>query len=148
MHPFGVLETKIENLKNHNNCSNKSNISGLLQLSVECCFFFFFVNSCFAREPLSVFPGPVLRAEERDTFRVVFKNKASRPYSIQPHGVQYSVDQDGTLYYNELEGWHQQESSVLLLTNHRVKSSLTIFHPPPLTDSLCQCPTRRRNYGN
>lgn len=94
-------------------------------------FFFSIVNSCFVREPLSVFPGPVLRAEERDTFRVVFKNKASRPYSIQPHGVQYSVDQDGTLYYNELEGWHQQESSVLLLTNHRVKSSLTIFHPPP-----------------
>ena len=48
--------------------------------------------------------GPVLRAEEKDTINVVFKNKASRPYSIQPHGVQYSVEQDGTLYYNELEG--------------------------------------------
>lgn len=48
--------------------------------------------------------GPVLRAEEKDTISVVFKNKASRPYSIQPHGVQYSVEQDGTLYYNELEG--------------------------------------------
>uniref|UniRef100_A0A4W6F5T2 ferroxidase n=1 Tax=Lates calcarifer TaxID=8187 RepID=A0A4W6F5T2_LATCA len=35
--------------------------------------------------------GPVLRAEEKDTIRVVFKNKASRPYSIQPHGVQYRV---------------------------------------------------------
>ena len=49
-------------------------------------------------------PGPVLRAEERDTIRVVFKNKASLPYSIQPHGVQYSIEQDGTLYHNELEG--------------------------------------------
>ncbi|KAM8745224.1 ceruloplasmin [Acanthopagrus schlegelii] len=47
--------------------------------------------------------GPVLRAEEKDTIKVVFKNKASRAYSIQPHGVQYSVEQDGTLYYNELE---------------------------------------------
>ncbi|KAM9848846.1 ceruloplasmin [Aulostomus maculatus] len=47
--------------------------------------------------------GPVLRAEEKDTIKVVFKNKASRPYSIQPHGVQYSIEQDGTLYYNELE---------------------------------------------
>lgn len=46
----------------------------------------------------------MLRAEEKDTISVVFKNKASRPYSIQPHGVQYSVEQDGTLYYNELEG--------------------------------------------
>ncbi|XP_005923949.1 ceruloplasmin [Haplochromis burtoni] len=47
--------------------------------------------------------GPVLKAEEKDTIRVVFKNKASRPYTIQPHGVQYSVEQDGTLYHNELE---------------------------------------------
>ncbi|XP_061594625.1 ceruloplasmin isoform X1 [Cololabis saira] len=47
--------------------------------------------------------GPVLRAEEKDTIKVMFKNKASRPYSIQPHGVQYSIEQDGTLYYNELE---------------------------------------------
>uniref|UniRef100_A0A3B3HM20 Ceruloplasmin n=1 Tax=Oryzias latipes TaxID=8090 RepID=A0A3B3HM20_ORYLA len=31
--------------------------------------------------------GPVLRAEEGDIIRVVFKNKASRPYSIQAHGV-------------------------------------------------------------
>lgn len=52
----------------------------------------------------SLSAGPVLRAEEKDTIRVVFKNKATRPYSIQPHGVQYSVEQDGTLYYNELEG--------------------------------------------
>uniref|UniRef100_A0A667WZL3 Ceruloplasmin n=1 Tax=Myripristis murdjan TaxID=586833 RepID=A0A667WZL3_9TELE len=48
--------------------------------------------------------GPVLRAEEKDTIRVVFKNKAGRAYSIQPHGVQYSIEQDGTLYHNELEG--------------------------------------------
>uniref|UniRef100_A0A3Q2YA52 Hephaestin n=1 Tax=Hippocampus comes TaxID=109280 RepID=A0A3Q2YA52_HIPCM len=47
--------------------------------------------------------GPVLRAEEKDTIKVVFKNKASRPYSIQPHGVQYSIEQDGTRYHNELE---------------------------------------------
>ncbi|XP_030647121.1 ceruloplasmin [Chanos chanos] len=47
--------------------------------------------------------GPVIRAEEEDTIKVVFKNKASRPYSIQPHGVQYSVEHDGTLYQNALE---------------------------------------------
>uniref|UniRef100_A0A672IVS9 ferroxidase n=1 Tax=Salarias fasciatus TaxID=181472 RepID=A0A672IVS9_SALFA len=47
--------------------------------------------------------GPVLRAQEKDTIRVVFKNKASQPYTIQPHGVQYEIDQDGTLYHNELE---------------------------------------------
>ncbi|KAK7889548.1 hypothetical protein WMY93_025108 [Mugilogobius chulae] len=52
--------------------------------------------------------GPVIRAQERDTIRVVFKNKATRPFSIQPHGVQYSVEQDGTLYHNELEETHTE----------------------------------------
>uniref|UniRef100_A0A8C7XI74 Hephaestin n=1 Tax=Oryzias sinensis TaxID=183150 RepID=A0A8C7XI74_9TELE len=58
--------------------------------------------------------GPVLRAEEKDTIRVVFKNKASRPYSIQPHGVQYSIEQDGTRYFNELEGSFISENSALV----------------------------------
>uniref|UniRef100_A0A8C7XK26 Hephaestin n=1 Tax=Oryzias sinensis TaxID=183150 RepID=A0A8C7XK26_9TELE len=57
--------------------------------------------------------GPVLRAEEKDTIRVVFKNKASRPYSIQPHGVQYSIEQDGTRYFNELEGSFISENSLV-----------------------------------
>lgn len=48
--------------------------------------------------------GPVIRAEEEDTIKVTFKNKASRPYSIQPHGVQYNIEMDGTLYHNVLEG--------------------------------------------
>uniref|UniRef100_A0A8C7XH81 ferroxidase n=1 Tax=Oryzias sinensis TaxID=183150 RepID=A0A8C7XH81_9TELE len=52
---------------------------------------------------LGILGNPILRAEEKDTIRVVFKNKASRPYSIQPHGVQYSIEQDGTRYFNELE---------------------------------------------
>uniref|UniRef100_A0A8B9HAB5 ferroxidase n=1 Tax=Astyanax mexicanus TaxID=7994 RepID=A0A8B9HAB5_ASTMX len=40
--------------------------------------------------------GPIIRAEEEDTIKVTFRNKASRPYSIQPHGVQYSIEMDGT----------------------------------------------------
>uniref|UniRef100_A0AAQ4PIB5 ferroxidase n=1 Tax=Gasterosteus aculeatus aculeatus TaxID=481459 RepID=A0AAQ4PIB5_GASAC len=35
------------------------------------------------------FLGPVLRAEEGDTLRVTFLNKADRNYSIQPHGLHY-----------------------------------------------------------
>uniref|UniRef100_A0A672KPZ0 Ceruloplasmin n=1 Tax=Sinocyclocheilus grahami TaxID=75366 RepID=A0A672KPZ0_SINGR len=44
--------------------------------------------------------GPIIRAEEEDTIKVTFRNKASRPYSIQPHGVQYNIEMDGTLYHN------------------------------------------------
>ena len=33
--------------------------------------------------------GPILRAEVGDTIKVVFKNQASRNYSVHPHGVFY-----------------------------------------------------------
>ncbi|KAM6963128.1 ceruloplasmin [Aplochiton taeniatus] len=69
--------------------------------------------------------GPVLRAEERDTIRVVFKNKASRPYSIQPHGVQYSIEQSGTLYHNELE------ESYTAKKLRELKKQARVVTPPP-----------------
>lgn len=46
----------------------------------------------------SAWPGPVLRAEQGDTLRVHFKNKADRAYSIQPHGVHYDKRFQGSVY--------------------------------------------------
>ncbi|XP_042355305.1 ferroxidase HEPHL1 [Plectropomus leopardus] len=42
--------------------------------------------------------GPVLRAEEGDTLRVTFLNKADRNYSIQPHGLHYEKQFQGSSY--------------------------------------------------
>jgi FtsP/CotA-like multicopper oxidase with cupredoxin domain len=42
--------------------------------------------------------GPVLRAEVGDTIKVVFKNNASRPYSMHPHGVFYEKQSEGSGY--------------------------------------------------
>ncbi|XP_040006414.1 ferroxidase HEPHL1 isoform X1 [Xiphias gladius] len=42
--------------------------------------------------------GPVLRAEEGDTLRVTFMNKADRNYSIQPHGLHYDKLSQGSTY--------------------------------------------------
>lgn len=39
--------------------------------------------------------GPVIRGVEGDTIKVVFYNKASKPYSIHPHGLQYDPDNEG-----------------------------------------------------
>ncbi|XP_074525120.1 ceruloplasmin [Halichoeres trimaculatus] len=69
--------------------------------------------------------GPVLRAEEKDTIRVVFKNKASRPYTIQPHGVQYNIEQDGTLYHNELEESYTDKKL------RELKRQPRVVTPPP-----------------
>jgi Multicopper oxidase/Right handed beta helix region len=42
--------------------------------------------------------GPLIRAEVGDTITVVFKNNASRAYSIHPHGVFYTKDAEGAGY--------------------------------------------------
>ncbi|XP_036298914.1 coagulation factor V isoform X1 [Pipistrellus kuhlii] len=38
--------------------------------------------------------GPIIRAQVRDTLKITFKNMASRPYSIYPHGVTFSPFED------------------------------------------------------
>jgi len=42
--------------------------------------------------------GPVIHAEVGDTINVVFKNDATRPYSIHPHGVFYDKASEGMTY--------------------------------------------------
>jgi manganese oxidase len=41
--------------------------------------------------------GPIIHAQVGDKIRVVFRNKASRPYSIHPHGVFYTKANEGAL---------------------------------------------------
>ena len=42
--------------------------------------------------------GPYIRAEVGDVIEVIFMNKASRPYSIKPHGVFYNKGNEGMKY--------------------------------------------------
>ncbi|XP_061455037.1 hephaestin-like isoform X2 [Rhineura floridana] len=46
--------------------------------------------------------GPVIKAEVGDTIQVTFANKASWPFSIQPHGVFYEKEWEGTPYHDGL----------------------------------------------
>jgi FtsP/CotA-like multicopper oxidase with cupredoxin domain len=42
--------------------------------------------------------GPIVHAEVGDTVKIVFRNNASEPYSIHPHGVFYGKDSEGVPY--------------------------------------------------
>ncbi|XP_077472587.1 coagulation factor V [Stigmatopora argus] len=42
--------------------------------------------------------GPVIRAQVRDVIKIVFKNMASRPYSIYPHGLTIQKSDEGVNY--------------------------------------------------
>lgn len=42
--------------------------------------------------------GPVIRAEVGDTLQIHFTNRASRKYTVHPHGVFYRKDSEGAFY--------------------------------------------------
>jgi manganese oxidase len=56
--------------------------------------------------------GPILRAEVGDTIRVVFKNNATHPYSMHPHGVFYDKDSEGALYSDGTSGPDKADDAV------------------------------------
>ena len=56
--------------------------------------------------------GPILRAEVGDTIRVVFKNNATHPYSMHPHGVFYDKDSEGAGYNDGTSGADKEDDAV------------------------------------
>ncbi len=56
--------------------------------------------------------GPVLRAEVGESIHVFFKNNASRPYSMHPHGVFYDKSSEGALYEDGTTGADKADDAV------------------------------------
>uniref|UniRef100_S4RYU6 ferroxidase n=1 Tax=Petromyzon marinus TaxID=7757 RepID=S4RYU6_PETMA len=50
------------------------------------------------KDPWLGYLGPTMKAEVHDVIAVYFKNLASRPYSMHPHGVFYSKASEGANY--------------------------------------------------
>jgi FtsP/CotA-like multicopper oxidase with cupredoxin domain len=57
--------------------------------------------------------GPILRGEVGDSLRVVFKNNATHPYSMHPHGVFYNKDSEGSSYDDGTTGNDKADDSVV-----------------------------------
>jgi hephaestin len=56
--------------------------------------------------------GPILRAEVGDTIKVVFRNNATHPYSMHPHGVLYLKDSEGSDYNDSTGGADKDDGCV------------------------------------
>jgi len=56
--------------------------------------------------------GPVIRAEVGDTIVVHFKNNASFPFSVHPHGVFYNKDSEGAPYNDGTSGSDKLDDAV------------------------------------
>ena len=53
-----------------------------------------------------------MRAEVGDTIRILFKNNATRPYSMHPHGVFYDKDSEGAPYDDGTSGTDKEDDAV------------------------------------
>jgi manganese oxidase len=58
------------------------------------------------------FLGPLIRGVVGDTIRVVFRNNASRPFSVHPHGVFYNKDSEGAPYDDGSSGNDKNDDGV------------------------------------
>ena len=83
--------------------------------------------------------GPVIRAQVRDTLKIVFKNMASRPYSIYPHGVTFSPYEDG-INSSSTSGSHTTIRPVQPGETFTYKWNILEFDEP--TENDAQCLTR------
>ncbi|KAM7336184.1 hypothetical protein ACRRTK_004677 [Alexandromys fortis] len=83
--------------------------------------------------------GPIIRAQVRDTLKIVFKNMASRPYSIYPHGVTFSPYEDG-VNSSSTSGSHTMIRPVQPGEIYTYKWNILEFDEP--TENDAQCLTR------
>ena len=56
--------------------------------------------------------GPVLYGEVGDTIKIFFKNNASRPFSMHPHGVLYQKNSEGSGYNDGTDGDDKADDAV------------------------------------
>ncbi|XP_021569767.1 LOW QUALITY PROTEIN: coagulation factor V [Carlito syrichta] len=56
--------------------------------------------------------GPIIRAEVDDVIQVHFKNLASRPYSLHPHGLSYEKSSEGKTYEDDSPEWFKEDNAV------------------------------------
>lgn len=83
------------------------------------------------------FLGPVLKAEVEDVIFIHFKNFASRPYSVHPHGVFYDKDSEGALYPDRTSGEHKMDDAVPPGGNHTYRWVVKKEYAPTDADANC-----------
>lgn len=89
--PFGDQENTF--LQNDTNRIGRKNIKAIYREYTDASF-----TTVKPQESTDMgILGPVIRAEVGDSVKVVFKNKASFPYSIHPHGLVYDTDGEGIM---------------------------------------------------
>ncbi len=81
--------------------------------------------------------GPILYAEVGDTMFVNFKNMATHPYTMHPHGVKYFKDSEGARYEDDTSGKDKMDDEVQPGETHRYKWFANESSGPAADDENC-----------
>uniref|UniRef100_A0A8C0BLX7 ferroxidase n=1 Tax=Buteo japonicus TaxID=224669 RepID=A0A8C0BLX7_9AVES len=93
-----------DSLDKHYKAQHLDNFSNLIGKKYKKAIFRQYTDASFTKRLENPRPketgilGPVIRAQLNDKVKIVFKNKASRPYSIYFHGVTLSKNAEGVDY--------------------------------------------------
>ncbi|KAM9851214.1 coagulation factor V [Aulostomus maculatus] len=81
--------------------------------------------------------GPTLRAEEGETIVVTFRNLASEPYSIHPHGIAYGKQSEGANYFDNTSQKEKEDDVVRPNSEHVYYWEVTSDVSPQPSDPTC-----------
>ncbi|KFQ36843.1 Coagulation factor V, partial [Mesitornis unicolor] len=93
-----------DSLDRHYKTQHLDNFSNLIGKKYKKAIFRQYADASFTKRLENPRPketgilGPIIRAQLNDKVKIVFKNKASRPYSIYFHGVTLSKNAEGANY--------------------------------------------------
>ncbi|XP_035859973.1 coagulation factor V isoform X2 [Sander lucioperca] len=81
--------------------------------------------------------GPTLRAQEGETIVVTFRNLATEPYSIHPHGIAYGKQSEGANYFDNTSQKEKEDDIVRPNRQHVYSWEVTKEVSPQPSDPTC-----------
>ncbi|XP_004419321.1 PREDICTED: ceruloplasmin-like [Ceratotherium simum simum] len=83
------------------------------------------------------FLGPIIKAETGDFIYIHVKNFASRIYSLHPHGLSYTKENEGALYPDNTTGLQKEDDGLEPGTQYTYKWFVQENQGPGPNDSSC-----------
>ncbi|XP_009996574.1 PREDICTED: coagulation factor V [Chaetura pelagica] len=132
-----------DSLYRHHREQRLGNLSNLIGKKYKKAIFRQYTDASFTKRLENPRPkvtgilGPVIRAQLNDKVKIVFKNKASRPYSIYFHGVTLAKDAEGANYPLDPTGNGTQSRGIEPGKTHTYEWKIAKTDQPTAQDAQC-----------
>ncbi|XP_054670680.1 coagulation factor V isoform X1 [Grus americana] len=132
-----------DSLDRHYKAQHLDNFSNLIGKKYKKAIFRQYTDASFTKRLESPRPketgilGPIIRAQLNDKVKIVFKNKASRPYSIYFHGVTLSKNAEGADYPLDPRGNDTQSRGIEPGKTYTYEWKIAKTDQPTAQDAQC-----------